>query len=71
MADLGMLLKPIRQFVELHVPHEDAAVIARLHAVTQVVERDYEGPLAKFKARVAPHLIAEFSPYIVDELQKA
>src|SRR6185436_6518491 len=65
MADLGALLKPIRRFVELSVPHEQAAVIARLHAVTQVVERDYEGETAKFKARIAPHLLSEFAPYIV------
>jgi GTP-binding protein HflX len=71
MADLGALLKPIRQFVELSVPHDESSVIARLHAVTQVVERDYEGDTARFKARIAPHLLAEFSPYIVNELQKA
>jgi 50S ribosomal subunit-associated GTPase HflX len=53
-------------FLELSVPHEASAVIARLHAVTQVVERDYEGDTARFKARIPPHLINEFAPYIVN-----
>ena len=71
LAALGNQLRPIREFVELAVPHEAAAVIARLHAVAQVVERDYEGPTVRLKARIPPHLHAEFAAYIVGELQKA
>ncbi len=66
LAELGMLLRPIRAFLDLSVPHEAAAVIARLHEVGQVVERDYQGPTARFKARIPPYLVDEFAPYIVE-----
>jgi GTP-binding protein HflX len=65
LAELGGALRPAREFVELTVPHEASAVIARLHTVGQVVERDYEGEQAHFKARIPPHLHAEFAPFIV------
>jgi hypothetical protein len=54
--------------VDLSIPHEGASVIARLHAVAQVVERNYAGDTARFKARIPPHLRSEFALYIVDEL---
>ena len=68
LAELGSLLRPIREFVELNVPHEASAVIARLHAIAQVVERNYDGETARFKARIPPHLHREFSPFIVSEV---
>ena len=68
LDEIGTMLRPIRRFVELAFPHEASAAIARLHAVAQVVERDYEGPVTKFKARVPPHFLSEFQPYIVQEL---
>jgi hypothetical protein len=61
-------LRPAREFVELAVPHEASAVIARLHAVAQVVEREYEGVTAHFKARIPPHLREEFAPFIVAQV---
>jgi GTP-binding protein HflX len=70
LAELGAALRPIREFVELSVPHGASSVIARLHQVAQVIERDYEGDEAKFKARIPPHFHAEFAPFIVQELQK-
>jgi len=69
IAELGAQLRPIREYVELLVPHTQAAVIARLHEVGQVVERDYEGEMARFKVRIPPHCHAEFAPYIARELQ--
>jgi GTPase len=69
VSELGKQLKPIREFIELSVPHENSAVIARLHAVGQVMERDYEGEKARFKVRIPPHLHEEFAPFIVQELQ--
>ena len=69
MQELNNQVRPIREFMELAVPHEDAAVIARLHAVGQVIERDYNGPKAWFKVRIPPHLHDEFAPYVVQELQ--
>jgi GTP-binding protein HflX len=68
LSELGSLLRPIREFVELNVPHEASAVIARLHAVAQVVERDYSGAAARFKARIPPCLHQEFAPFIVAEI---
>lgn len=71
LAEIGTQLRPIREFVELHVPHDQAAVIARLHQVGQVVERRYTGTKAKFKVRIPPHFHSEFAPYIVQEIQAA
>ncbi len=70
MAELSKQLRPIREFVELSVPHEASAVIARLHAVGQVIERDYSRESAWFKVRIPPHLHDEFSAYVVKELQQ-
>jgi GTP-binding protein HflX len=69
LSELGAALRPIREFLELSVPHEKADVIARLHEVGQVVERDYEGETARFKARIPPHFHHEFKNYVVKELQ--
>jgi len=63
MAELGTMLKPVRELIDLAIPHQEAAVIARLHAVAQVVERDYEDNLARFRVRLPPHLRAEFARY--------
>jgi GTP-binding protein HflX len=71
LQELGTALRPEREFVELAVPHEAASVMARLHEVGQVLERDYNGKLAHFKARIPPHLHSEFAPFIVQELQSA
>jgi GTP-binding protein HflX len=71
LAELGSQLRPIREFVELAVPHSRAEVIARLHEVAQVIERNYDGNLAKFKARIPPHLHEEFAPFFIRELQTA
>ena len=59
-------LRPIRDFLELDVPHQASDVIARLHSVAQVVHRDYSGETARFRARIPPHLRAEFAPYMVN-----
>jgi len=71
LEELGSQLRPARDLVELEVPHSEPAVIARLHAVGQVLERDYNGESARFKARIPPHLRAEFSPFIVQDLRVA
>ncbi len=66
IQELGTQLRPIRELVEVAVPHTDSNVIARLHEVGEVIERDYEGENARFKARIPPHFRAEFARYIVD-----
>jgi GTP-binding protein HflX len=65
LAEIGTQLRPKREFLELRVPHEQAAVIARLHAVGQIISRSYRGPVARFKARIPPYHHDEFAPYIV------
>jgi 50S ribosomal subunit-associated GTPase HflX len=69
LEELGSQLRPIRDFMELAVPHEKSGVIARLHEVAHVIERNYKGKKARFKARIPPHLREEFSPFIVKDLQ--
>jgi GTPase len=69
IEEIGTRLRPTREFLELRVPHERAAVIARLHKVGQVIERRYHGKAAKFKARIPPDYHDEFAPYIVREKQ--
>jgi len=71
LAEIGAALRPIREFVELRIPHDKPQVMARLHEVAQVVERDYQGKAARFKARIPPHLRREFEPFIEQELQTA
>jgi len=65
LAEIGTQLRPKREFLELRVPHEQAAVIARLHQVGQVISRSYRGPAARFKVRIPPHHHDEFAPYII------
>jgi len=71
LGEIGSALRPIRDFVELRIPHDMPHVMARLHEVAQVVERDYKGKAARFKARIPPHLRREFEPFIAAELQVA
>lgn len=68
MSELGTALRPVREFLELSIPHAQADVVAKLHEVAQVVERDYSGEVARFKARIPPHLHAEFAEFVVKEL---
>jgi GTP-binding protein HflX len=69
LAEIGTQLRPKREFLELRVPHEQAAVIARLHQVGQVISRSYRGPAARFKARIPPQYHDEFAPYIVSAVK--
>ena len=71
LNEISTQLRPIREFVELSVPHDNSAVIARLHELAQVVERDYSGESARFKARIPPHFHAEFAPFITQDLSGA
>jgi len=67
LGEIGTQLRPKREFLELRVPHERAAVIARLHKVGQVIERRYSGKTARFKARIPPHHHDEFAEFIIKE----
>jgi len=65
-AELGTQLRPIREFLDLRVPQEKAAVIARIHAVGQVVTSRYSGKTARIKVRIPAHLHAEFAAFVVE-----
>ncbi|HZL77826.1 MAG TPA: GTPase HflX, partial [Candidatus Limnocylindrales bacterium] len=67
LAELGTQLRPIREFLDLRVPQEKAAVIARVHAVGQIAASRYTGRTARFKVRIPPQLHAEFAAFIVPE----
>ncbi|MFT5493773.1 MAG: GTP-binding protein HflX [Limisphaerales bacterium] len=69
MDELGALLRPIRDFVELAVPHSAADVIARIHEIAEVVEIDYDGPETLLSARIPPHLTREFESYIRSDIE--
>jgi len=66
LAELGTQLRPIRDVLDLRVPLELAAVIARIHAVGQVVASRYGGKNARFKVRIPAHLRDEFLPFVVE-----
>jgi GTP-binding protein HflX len=66
LAEIGTQLRPTREFLHLVIPQEKAAVIARVHAVGQIVESRYSGKNARFKVRIPPHLHEEFSPFLVE-----
>jgi GTP-binding protein HflX len=68
LAELGSRLRPVREFVELAIPHGEAAMVSRLHEVAQIVERKYDGDTARFKARIPPHVRADFARFIVADL---
>jgi GTP-binding protein HflX len=63
-SELSAMLRPLRDTVELEVPHEESEVMARLHAVGQVLEQRYEGPRAWFRAQIPPHVAHEFTRYV-------
>jgi GTP-binding protein HflX len=71
LSELGSQLRPIREFLELAVPHDQPSTIARLHEVGQVVERRYEAKNVRFKARIPPHFRNEFARFFVRDLQNS
>jgi len=73
MSELGKQLRPVREMLEFSIPHSQPELIAQLHEVGQVLERDYDAPEAVFKALIPPSHRALFEPFIIrkDELGKA
>ena len=66
LSEISIQIRPERELLALRIPHEEAAVIARLHKVGQVLERRYLAKTTKFKARIPPHHHAEFAAFIVE-----
>ena len=73
MSELGKQLRPVREMLEFSIPHSQPELIAQLHEVGQVLERDYDAPEAVFKALIPPSHRALFEPFIIrkDDLAKA
>ena len=67
MSELGKQLRPVREMLELSIPHSQPEVIAQLHEVGQVLERDYDASEALFKALIPPSHRALFEPFIIRE----
>ena len=67
LSEISTQIRPERELVELKIPHEESALIARLHQIGQVVEKRYLTKVAKFKARVPQHFHSEFARFIVAE----
>ena len=67
MAELGKQLRPIRQMVGISIPHSKSDIIARLHEVGQVLERNYDGDEAMFKALIPPNYLDYFEQYLTNE----
>ena len=68
LAEIGTQLRPKREFLELRVPHEQAAVIARFTRSA----RSFRAVIAAGGAIQGPYSAAlprEFAPYIVREAQ--
>jgi GTPase len=65
MQELGSQLRPHRDLVALKVPYKDSAVLARLHAVSQVVEEKFAGNDVTVKAHLPPYLRADFARWII------
>ena len=65
LSEISSQIRPERELLELRIPYEEAAVIARLHKLGQVLERRYLAKTTKFKARIPPHHHAEFAAFIV------
>ncbi len=64
LEELGTQLRPVRELIELDIPHRQPALLARLHAVGQIVESDYERAAAvRVKALVPPHFRHEFARF--------
>ena len=67
MDELGTMLRPIRSQLELAIPQSDGQAIARVRAIGQVDEENYEGNNVHFKARIPPRHREEFAEYIQAE----
>ena len=64
MAEIANQLRPVRELVELEIPHAEGGVTARVYEVGEVLNADYSGPVVQLQARIPPHYLAEFAPYL-------
>lgn len=63
MAELGTMLRPIRQCLHLRIPAANGAAQARVRALGQIDEEHYEGEWVHLYARIPAHAQAEFEAF--------
>jgi len=63
MAELGTMLRPIRQCQHLRIPVANGAAQARVRALGQIDEEHYEGEWVHLYARIPAHAQAEFEAF--------
>lgn len=63
MAELGTMLRPIRQCQHLRIPAANGAAQARVRALGQIDEERYEGEWVHLYARIPAHAQAEFEAF--------
>jgi len=64
LGEISSALRPIREFVELRIHMTNPRSWRVFTKWAQVIERDYKGKSARFKARIPPHLRREFEPFM-------
>ena len=64
MAEIANQLRPVRELVELEIPHAEGGVTARVYEVGEVLHADYSGSAVQLQARIPPYYLAEFAPYL-------
>lgn len=65
MEEISRQMRPIRRKLTLHIPHEQSALMAKLYRVGEVLEQDYDGPVARFEVLIPPHVAHEFEEYVI------
>ncbi len=61
--ELGVSLKPVRDELLLSIPFDQPRLLARLHAVGQVLAEEYTSNSVHVRALVPPHLSHEFARF--------
>ena len=64
MAELGTMLRPIRQCLHLRIPAANGAAQARVRALGQIDEERYEDEWVHLRARIPAHAEAEFAEFL-------
>lgn len=65
LAELGARIRPERERLELEIPHDAPAVLARAYALGQVMSCEHGDDSTRVKLCIPPHLQREFERYRV------
>jgi GTP-binding protein HflX len=65
LAQIGTLMRPVRDLVDLEFPLNEQKALARLHALAQVMEEDFSRGVVRVRALVPPHARHAFSRFLV------